>query len=537
MLLYNNRSFFRVVLACYGSIFFDATNMGMGLFIAGIAALLQYFIDQDASYKVDIDHHYGLHALGTIVGFSVVFRTNLGWSRYWEAVSALHLMYSKWGDAFSQLFAFASVSVERAKALGTTAGDEKAKRVEAALEMAFRHFILCSALAADRLTHGDTSRMEQRSSMSAPWSQRLVRREELRSKDLTGATCMPELRPVAKLGSGGSSHRPSDMAKDKDFQNNWKGSYLVRAMPTPRELDALELCSDRTSVVMYWIVHSLAKISTDLDAAPPIQSRMYQELSNGMLGFNQAVKLADVPFPFPYAQMLTLLLACYSCFIPVYMVAFTQSMIAGPIMSFALFQGIWGLNETAKELENPFGTDVNDITLSDFHLRFVDCCQEVYEAHCLAGNHTPHEPYDFQRGTTAQSSIPTQDTLKKAESPSLTPRQSEPVASMVPMPQTLGAAGRHENSVDQRDGQPPQVLSNVRAATRPVRNVREGVRADRDPPRIGLHADMGVQDRIQDHEALSTSEYDKAYDMASDMAPRANTIDTESSREIGRAHV
>merc|ERR1719392_125561 len=106
---------------------------------------------------------------------------------------------------------------------------------------------------------------------------------------------------------------------------------------------------------MYWIVFRLAKISSDIDIPPPIQSRIYQELSNGMLGFNQAMKIADVPFPFPYAQLLLVLLTLYVCIIPVYMVCFTQSAIGAPVLSFLLFEGIWGINETAKELENPFG--------------------------------------------------------------------------------------------------------------------------------------------------------------------------------------
>merc|ERR1719440_598274 len=169
----------------------------------------------------------------------------------------------------------------------------------------------------------------------------------------------------------------------EDMENRWQGSYRVRELPTEEESEILKTCTDRTTVVMYWIIHDLAKVSSDIEAAPPIQSRMYQELSNGMLGFNQCVKLADVPFPFPYAQILTVLLTCYVWWIPVYVVAFTQSMIVGPIMSFAIFQGVWGLNETAKELENPFGIDINDVTLIDFHLRFVDVCEEISMAQKL----------------------------------------------------------------------------------------------------------------------------------------------------------
>ena len=85
---------------------------------------------------------------------------------------------------------------------------------------------------------------------------------------------------------------------------------------------------------MYWIIWDLASVMKDLDTAPPIQSRMYQahltcqkvhlltlgvgqqELSNGMLGFNNCLKIADVPFPLPFAQLLLLLLVAFSLLIP-----------------------------------------------------------------------------------------------------------------------------------------------------------------------------------------------------------------------------
>ena len=110
------------------------------------------------------------------------------------------------------------------------------------------------------------------------------------------------------------------------------------------------------------------------------KSRIYQELSNGMLALKQAQKVADVPFPFPYAQLMSVLITCYSCFIPVFVAVFTQSYV-GPVIAFILFQGTWGINQTAAELENPFGSNINNITLVDFHDRFLDLCTEVRVGH------------------------------------------------------------------------------------------------------------------------------------------------------------
>ena len=49
---------------------------------------------------------------------------------------------------------------------------------------------------------------------------------------------------------------------------------------------------------------------------PPIVSRIYQELSNGALGFHQAQKIARVPFPFPYAQLLALMKVYFILTVP-----------------------------------------------------------------------------------------------------------------------------------------------------------------------------------------------------------------------------
>ncbi|CAE7493514.1 unnamed protein product, partial [Symbiodinium necroappetens] len=148
-------------------------------------------------------------------------------------------------------------------------------------------------------------------------------------------------------------------------------------MPSKEQLQLLHKSNDTVSTVMYWIIWDLADAMKDIDVAPPIQSRMYQELSNGMLGFNNCLKIADVPFPLPFAQLLGLLLMAFSLLIPIYVIVFTGSYVVGPILCFFLFESLWCLNEVAKELENPFGQDTNDISLTDFHMRFVDALDDV----------------------------------------------------------------------------------------------------------------------------------------------------------------
>eukprot|EP00927_Polykrikos_kofoidii_P064536 TRINITY_DN5982_c0_g1_i1.p1 TRINITY_DN5982_c0_g1~~TRINITY_DN5982_c0_g1_i1.p1 ORF type:complete len:604 (-),score=92.81 TRINITY_DN5982_c0_g1_i1:244-2055(-) len=373
MLLYNNRNYLRLVFSSRGSVLFRAANMIVGIILALACTGIQFVLQMTISPLWVPTTYFSMYSLGGIVTFAVVFRTNLGWQRYWEAIGHLNMMYSKWIDAYSQIVAFSTVSMNAARAKGDDDKDARAKyaRVEALLKELEGHFCLISALAVDRLAHGDTRRMEKRSEMVG-WSQQIAKRYELRTSDLTGSKQMPEFQVATS---------PEETAGQLSVRaNSWRHVYFVKALPNQFELDALENASDRVNVAMFWIINCLALISKDLDIAPPIQSRMYQELSNGMLGFNQSLKIADVPFPFPYAQLLTLALTAFSLFIPLYVALFTQSVILSPIMAFLLFQGVWGVNEVAKELENPFGDDENDICLADFHDRFVDTVFDVNNA-------------------------------------------------------------------------------------------------------------------------------------------------------------
>lgn len=53
--------------------------------VAGLGVLVQYWLDSGLDPSPEIFHHYGFQALGAGVTFSIVFRTQLAWNRYWEA--------------------------------------------------------------------------------------------------------------------------------------------------------------------------------------------------------------------------------------------------------------------------------------------------------------------------------------------------------------------------------------------------------------------------------------------------------------------
>merc|ERR1712118_528100 len=78
-----------------------------------------------------------------------------------------------------------------------------------------------------------------------------------------------------------------------------------------------------------------------------------------------------VPFPFPFAQMVSLLLVMLYVAMPFYIDMFTKQIVVTPIISFLLPVCYCGLNRIAIELEEPFGTDWNDVDIEVRHEEFL----------------------------------------------------------------------------------------------------------------------------------------------------------------------
>ena len=325
-----------------------------GLVIAGLGCGVQYGLADWEAVEA-IQHQYGFQAFGVGVTFSIVFRAQHAWNRYWEAVTELHFMYSKWADAFSQFQAFVEVTKRAAETIDSGNMQkvsfllDKQKRIQAT-------FALLSAVAADRLSKGDTSLVGIGS----------------------GAMSRAELRVQRERRQQNSFEL--NLIEKNMFDRTSQRGYVILEVPSREQEELLRKAYDATTLVMYWILYELVDVMKAIDIPSPIQSRFYQELSNGMLGFNNCMKIADVPFPLPFAQLLGLLLMAFSCFIPLYVIVFTASPVVGPILCVLLFESLWCLSEVAKELENPFGDDPNDIPLSDFHLRFVDILEDLSQA-------------------------------------------------------------------------------------------------------------------------------------------------------------
>lgn len=74
--------------------------------------------------------------------------------------------------------------------------------------------------------------------------------------------------------------------------------------------------------------------------------------------------IADTPFPFPWAQMVLIMLMVYAMTVPLVVVGFVDSIWLGLFVNFFCVQSYWCLNEVARDLEDPFVFDPNDLPLA-----------------------------------------------------------------------------------------------------------------------------------------------------------------------------
>eukprot|EP01024_Parvocaulis_polyphysoides_P005185 TRINITY_DN11299_c0_g1_i2.p1 TRINITY_DN11299_c0_g1~~TRINITY_DN11299_c0_g1_i2.p1 ORF type:complete len:218 (+),score=-1.61 TRINITY_DN11299_c0_g1_i2:84-656(+) len=103
---------------------------------------------------------------------------------------------------------------------------------------------------------------------------------------------------------------------------------------------------------------------------PPIMTRLYQVFSEGMIGYEQCRKLNDTPFPFPWAQAVLALLLMFALVVPIVITAFVKSTWLACTLTFLSVSIYWTLNEIARDLEDPFWYDPNDLPLAYYQYAF-----------------------------------------------------------------------------------------------------------------------------------------------------------------------
>lgn len=135
---------------------------------------------------------------------------------------------------------------------------------------------------------------------------------------------------------------------------------------------------DRVTTLMEWVEEDIQDVRELTGMPASIISQPMIDLSAGYQGLSLALRIADVPFPFPFSQLLEFLLVVFTCLIPIYAANFSGGFISSPLLAWATTAAFWSLSEISFELETPFADGPNQLPVIDSHERFVEAIQAMH---------------------------------------------------------------------------------------------------------------------------------------------------------------
>mmetsp|Transcript_49382 Transcript_49382/g.105077 ORF Transcript_49382/g.105077 Transcript_49382/m.105077 type:complete len:481 (-) Transcript_49382:33-1475(-) len=292
----------------------------------------------------------------TIIGFALVFRTTLAFGRYFEGVRNVQAMFSKWRDAYVAQAVFIETSIlthEQNRRLGLSKGIESTiLDLHVSKARLLHWFSLLCAVAVGSIQHGRDAECDVAADLG---NARISGLQEF-------STFEAEVHEVLDESKACHTERKED-----------RNHIQVLGQITPDELALVSQSQEAVNLVMMWILLEITRlaITKKVLIEPPILSRVYQELSNGMLSYFRAMQIECVPFPFPFAQVMNFALYVMYFFVPFIAMTTIEALpLSDPIglgqmwsallLNFVAVAGYAACNEVAIELEDPFGEDDND---------------------------------------------------------------------------------------------------------------------------------------------------------------------------------
>jgi len=111
---------------------------------------------------------------------------------------------------------------------------------------------------------------------------------------------------------------------------------------------------------------------------PPIISRIVQFLGDGMIYYNHSRKIMFIPFPFGHAQLSIIFVMSMVFVIPYLMHQYTEEPLVGAILTFLTVLSLEGINEVARDLENPFRNFPNELPVITFQAQYNEALLTMY---------------------------------------------------------------------------------------------------------------------------------------------------------------
>mmetsp|Transcript_19963 Transcript_19963/g.32905 ORF Transcript_19963/g.32905 Transcript_19963/m.32905 type:complete len:694 (+) Transcript_19963:285-2366(+) len=159
----------------------------------------------------------------------------------------------------------------------------------------------------------------------------------------------------------------------EEFQGIEFGSTFERVNLSQEEIDLLARDRKRQIQISSWMHRLIMENRSKFVVGDAILSRAFQISTQANLYFNNARRISETPFPFPFVQLTGMMIHMWSILTPIVVGAFfPESFGFSFFVTFASTWILFAVNETAAQLEMPFEETSNNLPLVYYSISFED---------------------------------------------------------------------------------------------------------------------------------------------------------------------
>jgi len=367
MIVYDGKACLGMGVLCrlYGSAFPRALPYAL------VSTLFAWWIAQNRDENLHTSsenkvfyHPYAHQVFAITASFLLVFRSQLAYQRYWEGRTAIAAMQAKWSDSAAQAVLFSDTDGEPSQSL-------EMYRLRIIHLFSLLHAVAIQTLRRPVYDKDHDFGLDGLVESGAELAPPVVENREYRQEHYSTADTMRKVYLSQDKQQDLEDHQLEVIMGITEEEKE----YLVGVKAERHEAGQVgKEPVDQVFRIYSWIMREAGRNQRDASAGftvpPPVLSRLYQVLSDGHIAFMQAKKIAQTPFPLPYAQLVMFFLMILMTSSPVVIVAYVDSIWGACALSFCAIFASFSLNEVSRELEGPFGHDPNDLPMSELHYDF-----------------------------------------------------------------------------------------------------------------------------------------------------------------------
>jgi len=178
----------------------------------------------------------------------------------------------------------------------------------------------------------------------------------------------------------------------KSFRKN--RASLNSHVPPTKESESASLlwesdnvCKEHTTDLPYRLFYATIEVirrrfeAGGIAMPSPVIAQIWRVLDYSMQKFELCRSISETPFPFPWAQLIVVVLVVWQVVIPFTVIVSFNNQAFGVVMGMSVTWALWALNEVARDIEDPFTYEPNDIPLARLQHQFNERLLAVATSH------------------------------------------------------------------------------------------------------------------------------------------------------------